>query len=338
MKYWIDICNSPHVLFFEPVIKELEKQGHSVIVTARDFASTVSLLDKKQIPYKLIGKHGGKYRLMKAFSLVTRELRLFAYLINIKIDKALGHASYDSALVSKLLRVPSVTTFDYEYADTIHKVLLKYVNSCIIPVYIPRESLTRFGIKKENIHYFHGLKELVYLKNFQPQRRFVTDLLDEKKINIVIRPPADMSEYYRDVKQHLVYEICDYLHEKMQETCHVVLTPRTEEQGAWFKKKYSDFLIMDKAFDGPQLMYWSDYVLSAGGTMIREAAALGTQAISISDLKLGAVDKHLVSTGKLIYIKNLNDFVELELKKRDKDNTCIDDSVFNEYMDYITKN
>ena len=45
MKIWIDIVNTPHVRFFNGIIKKLRKDGHEVLITARDFSNIHDLLD-----------------------------------------------------------------------------------------------------------------------------------------------------------------------------------------------------------------------------------------------------------------------------------------------------
>lgn len=338
MTFWIDICNSPHVLFFEPVIKELKKQGHTVIVTARDFASTIKMLENKNISFKLIGSHGGSFRISKLFHMLSREIQLFFYLRKKNINIALGHASYDSAVVAKMLKIPSITTFDYEYADTIHKVLLKHVTYCIIPRYIPKDRIKKFGIQEQNIFYFDGLKENIYLKDFKADKSKVKDLIKENKINIFFRPPAESSEYYRNIEMNITFQICDYLSELNDHNLNVLVAPRTKKQETFFKENYKKLNIIGDVYDGPQLMYWSDYVFSAGGTMIREAAALGTPAISITDLKIGAVDEHLIKTNKLISIKTTEDFKKITFEKKAKSVAQIKSKVFNQYMDFILNN
>jgi len=46
MKIWIDLDNTPHVPFFKPIIRELEKRGHEVVLTARDAFQVCELADR----------------------------------------------------------------------------------------------------------------------------------------------------------------------------------------------------------------------------------------------------------------------------------------------------
>ena len=332
---WIDLVNSPHVLLMEPVINELKLRHYNVIITARDFSSTLSLLDSKKIEYISVGKHGGNTKALKIFQMIYRDVRLYFLLRKKNIDLSIGQASYDSAIVSKILKIPSITTFDYEYADAILKVLLKYVSFAIIPMYIAKEKFLNYDINLDKINYFDGLKENIYLYNFIPNKESVSTLLKKDKINLLIRPAAESSEYYRGIKKHLIDEVCEYLIDNGD--YHINLAPRTRSQANKYKMKFPTINILEDSFDGPQLVYWSDAVISSGGTMIREAAALGTIAISSTDLKVGAVDQYLIDSKLLHYIKSLDNFKEISLLKSNKDKNSISDKVFNQFINFVEK-
>lgn len=332
-KIWIDITNTPHVLFFEPVLKELDKRGISYVITARDFAQTYDLLDKKGIPYIKVGKHGGDSRLRKAINFIKREIKLFNIIRKESVNLSLGHASYDSAVISKFLGLKSITTFDYEYATTIHKILLKYVTKCIVPSVIPKDRLTVYGIDEHNIHFYNGLKEDIYLKDFKADFDSVENYFDRDKINVFVRPPAEMSEYYKGIKEHLAYELCEFLDGKND--YNVIIAPRDNTQLKKYRDAFKDSIVLDHAFNGPQMMYFSDIVISSGGTMIREAAALGSLSISTTELKIGAVDEYLINKGLLKHITSIKEFSKLTKEDYATKATVFDDRVFNEYIEFV---
>ena len=76
-------------------------------------------------------------------------------------------------------------------------------------------------------------------------------------------------------------------------------------------------LIPASAVDGPNLVWHSDLVISGGGTMNREAAALGVPVYSIFRGQIGAVDRHLSATGCLVLLEGVEDVrTKLILKRR----------------------
>jgi predicted glycosyltransferase len=311
MKIWIDMTNSPHVLFFRPIISELESRGHKVTITARDFAQTISLLDKQKIPYTKIGRHQGRNYFLKVRGLFARSFRLIAFARKKKFDLALSHNSNDIAVAAYLLRIPLVTMFDYEHAKS-HHINLRLATKILVPDLIPNKPLYKYGAKDRKIDKYAGLKEEVYLADFIPDAGLLKTLgIDEKKILVTIRPPATMSHYHR-IENPFFDRLLEHLGKK-KDVAMVVL-PRTKEQGEdILKKKISNLLIPKEAIDGPSLEFFSDIVISAGGTMNRESVALGTPVYTIFAPEMGAIDRNLIRQGKL---KKLTDLKQLKLQKK----------------------
>jgi predicted glycosyltransferase len=71
-----------------------------------------------------------------------------------------------------------------------------------------------------------------------------------------------------------------------------------------------------EALDGANLIAAADLVVSAGGTMNREAAALGVPAASIYAGKWAAIDEQLAQDGRLQKLKSPADFQSLPLQKK----------------------
>jgi predicted glycosyltransferase len=93
----------------------------------------------------------------------------------------------------------------------------------------------------------------------------------------------------------------------------VVLLPRNERQGSWLRERWPDLFasgrvrIPESVVDGLNLIWYSDLVVSGGGTMNREAAALGVPVYSIFRGKTGAVDRYLSDTGRLVMLESADD-------------------------------
>ena len=141
MNIWIDLTNSPHVLVMRPVIEDLRRRGHQVEVTARDFAQTLELCDRFGIAHTAIGHHRGAGLADKARGLAARSFALARWARPRGFDLALGHGSNDVTVAAKLLRVPSATTFDYEWAKVQHTVNCRLAAAVVVPDVIPPERL-----------------------------------------------------------------------------------------------------------------------------------------------------------------------------------------------------
>lgn len=315
LNIWIDVTNSPHVLFFRPIIKELINQGHKVTVTSRDFSQTIDLLSNFKIKHTSFGKYGGKDIFNKGFNLIKRSYQLYKFAKNKNFDLALSHNSVDICVVSKILGIPVIDIFDYEYAQ-FHNINFRCSTKIMCPEYISNKDIIKYGGRKEKIIKYNGLKEQMYFFDYVFDEKILTKLkIDEKKIIVVFRPPAESSLYHKGTKNRIYLDLIDFLGSK--KNTFVVYLGRNKDQIKLIKeKKYKNFLVPEKAIDAPSLIKKSDIVISAGGTMNREAVALGTPVYTIFALKMGGVDRYLIKKGYLRELKKVNDV--LVIKKRTK--------------------
>lgn len=310
LSIWIDAVNSPHVLFFTPVIRRLEEMGHSVTVTARDYAQTLALIDKYGLKASVFGRHAGRSVVKKAAFFLARATWLVLFGLERKFDLALSHNSSDMALAAAVLNIPHIMFHDYEYAVVAHRLNSIFVDRLVFPEPVNIEKLEKmFG--RRIFDNYPGLKEQVYLPgwDFEEVRRELG--IDGRKILGVVRPPADFSLYHR-FENPLFYEVLDYLGQSRAE---ILVLPRTDQQREEISRKYPGFLVPDRAVDGPSLVREADFVVSAGGTMNREAAVLGTPAYSIFAGKMGDVDRYLIKLGAVVRVEKPEDIKVVKKKK-----------------------
>jgi hypothetical protein len=333
LNIWIDITNSPHVLFFRPIIKQLKKRGHKVTVTYRDFAQTKDLIKKFNIKAQLFGKYGGKSIFNKVCALISRSFKLFKFAKHKNFDLALSHNSVDICVVSKLLGIKCIDIFDYEFAQ-FHHINVRCSNIIMCPKYIKLKDLKKYGCKKNKLISVPFLKEQMYLSDYNFNNNILKKLnLDSKKVIIVFRPPAEMSLYHKGIKNNLYKKLLFYL--KNKNNIQVVFLPRTDEQKEYIcSKNYSNFIIPKKAIDAPSLIKKSDIVISAGGTMNREAAVLGTPVYTSLALRLGGVDKYLIKKKLLIKLNKVSD-LKINKKKRSKGLKFISCNYFVDFFESI---
>jgi predicted glycosyltransferase len=305
VRVWVDLTNSPHVLVMRPVIEELRRRGADVEVTARDFAQTLGLLERFRIDHTAIGHHRGGHVAAKALGLAQRSGALTRWAAGRRFDLALGHGSNDVSIAAKLLRIPSVTSFDYEFATVQHSINCRLAERIVVPAAIPPERLERYGATPRKLRPYEGLKEEYYLADFEPDPRVVAELgLDLAKPLAVVRTPPAVSLYHR-FEAPLFGQVLDRLRGQQ-----VVVLPRVDSQRA----ELGGFIVPERAVDAQSLIAYADLVISAGGTMNREAVALGTPVFTTFEGRLGAVDERLIAEGRL---RRLDRAEDVELVKRD---------------------
>jgi predicted glycosyltransferase len=294
---WVDLTNSPHVLFFRPILRRFDDAGVPWVVTARDFAQTLGLLELYRIPHTVVGRHGGARVAGKALGLARRSLALTRFgRAHREIGQAVSHGSNDLAVAARLLRLHSTVIHDFEGATGMHRVNFRLADKVMVPEVIPFEALRRLGLDRRRYRPYPGIKEQVTLADFDPDPTVLDALaLDPARPIAVLRPPATMSLYHRGLENTLFDEVLAHLRAS---DAQVVLLPRTGAQAAGFAG-VTDVIIPTRPVDGPSLVYAADLVVSAGGTMNREAALLGTPTWTTFAGELGAVDRMLIDSGRM---------------------------------------
>ncbi len=319
MRVWIDLTNSPHVLVMRPVIDALRAEGHEVQVTARDFAQTLGLLRRFEIPHTTIGRHQGERLTAKGVGLARRSAALTRWALSEgratgrgRFDIALGHGSNDVSVAAALLRIPSSTMFDYEWAAVQHHVNCRLARAVVVPDSIPPERLERYGARGK-VRAYEGLKEEYYLADFEPRPTVLQELgLDPARAIVVVRTPPEVSLYHR-FENDLFAAVLERLRTAAAvDGLQPVLLPRTDSQRKELRG-VPGFVVPEQAIDAQSLIAYADLVISAGGTMNREAVALGTPVYTTFEGRPGAVDERLIGQGRL---RKLTAVEDLDLAKR----------------------
>lgn len=332
MKIWIDFANSPHVLFFLPLIRRFRASGHQVRITLRDFAQTVALARKFDLTGEVIGKHGGGNRLLKVFNILGRASALREFVRRDPPDLAVSHNSYAHAIAAWRLGIPSATLMDYEYQPANH-ISFRLADRVIVPRVFPDDRLRACGASPERVFRFDGLKEEIYLSDFEPHAEGLPILVEpcvpriggaperipvhlgrEDRIVVVLRPPPTMAAYHR-FENPLFPRVLDRIAER--DDVLAILLCRTEAQAGEYRSLGPRNVVLPlDALDGPELMCHADLVISAGGTMNREAAVLGTPAATIFAGTIGAVDRWLIDQGRVANLASADDVARMTLARK----------------------
>jgi predicted glycosyltransferase len=314
VRVWVDITNSPHVLFFRPLISILHERGDEVDVTAREYAQTLELLDLHGIEHTVVGHHGGASTFGKARAMAERLPALHRFARGRGYDVALAHGSHDLTLTARRLGTPSATSFDYEYAWLQHQLGCRSAKRVVVPDVIPADVLGGYGVGPKKLRRYPGLKEDYYLADLEPDPA-VLDILgvNRDRVIVVLRPPPDVSLYHRHANQ-LFPETLRVLGSR--DDVHAVVLPRVEGQRDFVRGLgLASVIVPEHAVDAQSLIALADLVVSAGGTMNREAVSLGVPVYTVFGGRLGAVDQHLIREGKL---RELTDPAAIELRKKEE--------------------
>jgi predicted glycosyltransferase len=305
-KIWIDLDNSPHVPFFLPIIEELEKAGYQVLLTARDSYQVCELLRLHRLSCRIVGRHYGKRQILKLLGTALRTLQLLPQAIKEKPDLVVSHGSRAQFLVGLLLRIPTIMMYDYEFVNATGFLHPEWL---FVPEVIPAERLSQ---RPDHLFRYRGLKEDVYVPRFRPDSSVRTFLgISEDEIVVTLRPPATEAHYHNPEGEEFLAACIEFL--LHQPAVRVVMLPRNQKQAAILCSRWTQpieekrIVIPQNAVDGLNLIWHSDLVISGGGTMNREAAALGVPVYSIFRGRMGAVDQYLVDTGRLTVIETIED-------------------------------
>ncbi len=336
MRIWIDLANSPHVPFFRSLANEFIHRHHEVVFTARAFAETVALAEAAGLAPQVIGEHGGQKLSSKAGNLVQRALGLARWARGRSIDLALSHNSYSQILAARALSLRAVTLMDYEHQPANH-LAFRLASRIIVPRAFPESALSRFGATAAKIRRYDGIKEDVYLADFQSDPEFTKQLselgITASDVLVTVRPPASEALYHR-FENELFDQLLDHL--SATPLVKTVLLPRNDAQRKTYSTRANSQLIVPLGpIDGANLIAHSDLIVSAGGTMNREAATLGIPAASIYLGEWAAIDEELVKQGRLQRISTVEQIRALPLQKKVSANACRAIHVAGEVADLI---
>jgi len=312
VRVWVDFTASAHPLVFRPLVERLEAQGHEVEITARDYAQTLQLIESHGMTATVVGHHGGRSSLGKARQMTSRLRALRAWARRREFDLALAHGSHELTITARRLGIPSSTTFDYEWAWLQHQLGCRAATRVVVPESIPPERLARYGAQPPKLQQYPGLKEEYYLSDFEPDRTVLDEWgIDPARVLVVLRPPPDVSLYHRH-SNPLFPQTLE--HVGTDDGVHAFVIPRTEEQRDYVRSlELPSVIVPEDAVDAQSLIAFADLVVSAGGTMNREAAALGVPVYTTYGGRLGGVDEQLIREGRL---RPLTDPRALDLDKR----------------------
>lgn len=303
---WIDLDNSPHVPFFAPIIRELQSRGYSIHLTARDAFQVKELVELFHLKCSCIGRHYGKHKIFKLVGVLIRAMQLLPFIVRHRPDLAVSHGSRAQLVLASALRIPTLHIGDYEHATWWAIIHPSWV---LIPQVI---SVDQIREPRDRILTYPGIKEDVYVPAFTPDPSIRSQLsLSDDDIVITVRPPASEAHYHNPLSDKLFVAAIEFL--SLDSRVKIVVLPRNHRQSESIGKAWPELfaagrmMVPTHVVDGLNLIWFSDAVISGGGTMNREAAALGVPVYSIFLGQIGAVDSYLAATRRLVMIETAED-------------------------------
>jgi len=251
-------------------------------------------------------------------------------------DLAVSHNSYAQIAAAAALGIKTVTLMDYEHQPANH-LAFRLASRVIVPRAFPAAELRKYGASLRKVNRYEGTKEDVYLADFVPDRSFADVLrklgVASEDVLVVVRPPAREALYHR-FENELFDELLARL--SSHDDAKIILLPRSDAQRLEYEKRgWPNMIIPRKALDGANLIAATDLVVSAGGTMNREAAALGVPAVSIYAGEWAAIDEELVREGRLQRISSREEIESLRIVKKSGLNPRRASHVYNEIVGLV---
>ena len=309
MRVWVDLTNTAHVVVLRPLVELLEARGDEVVLTARPLSHTVELLDDWGHPYTAFGEHGGVRRASKARAALSRARQMVSFgRSHGPFDFAFAHGSTDLPIASRRLRIFNTTMFDYEWALAQHHLNCRLANRVLVPEAIPVERLRKFGARGAKLVRYPGLKEEYVLHGFEPDASVVDSLdLDPSRPLAVVRTAPSYALYLGGSETPVLPRLLRSLADQEAQT--VVLVRNAEQASEVRGLNLPGVTVPGRAIDSRSLVAFADALVSAGGSMNREAAALGTPVWTMFEGRMGGVDEQLMREGRLRVLHDPSDVV-----------------------------
>jgi uncharacterized protein len=304
VKVWIDLSNSPHPLLFAPIERRLGSDGHDVIVTARENAQTVELARERWPDVDVIGGQSPKAKKAKLAAIGRRVADLRRWATKTRPDVALSHNSYAQIMAARSLGIPAVTAMDFEHQPANH-VAFRLATRVLIPEVLPLDAVRWQGATAGKIVRYAGLKEELYIGDFQPDPLILAKLglTMRPETLVVARTPPSRAVYHgfaNPMFEDALRTVC-----AMKNVVCVALTRHPEQAAAIEALELSNCIVPPRAIDSRSLIYAADAMIGGGGTMTREAALMGIPTWTVFAGRPPAVDLWLERQGTLARLTNV---------------------------------
>jgi predicted glycosyltransferase len=315
VKVWIDIENPPQVQYLLPFVSAFEAAGATTVITARDYGSTLEMLERAGVEAHVSGARVGRGTLRKMSAGAWRALELWRHFDRDGAPDTVLAASRAAAVAAWRLGIPSFLIDDYEH---VHVSVYRVTRSTILhPEVIDPEVFVRRGLRPGQLRPFRGIKEDLTFAGVDVDAAEPYDLgsTPDGAVRVLFRPPSETSHYYQKASSTMARATLAHL---ARSSALVVFSPREPGQVSLLdglEWRHAP-ITLQRPVPFVPLLKSVDAVVCSGGTMLREAAFLGIPAYSIFQSEIGAVDRWLEKIGRARLIAGPSDVSRIELKRR----------------------
>jgi predicted glycosyltransferase len=262
------------------IAKRLRKSGHEVIFTTREHFDTVALahiLGEKPI---VVGKYSPATLISRLEASAKRIIQFSKLFRDNPPNIAISHQSVELCRTAFGLGIPIILTADTPHAKAVNKLTIPFATTLIVSEAMPKRFLKNYC--PDDIIWFKGVDETAWIKDLKPPKTF-----GHKEPLILVRELETKAAYAVGTVDR-TSEIA----RKLGSLGNVLILKRYDVAGK------NDFV------DSVKLVANADLVVSAGGTLSREAALQGVPSIVVSELGRTYVNKYLERKGFPIFMSN----------------------------------
>jgi len=323
MKVWIDFLTPKYLLFFTKLAERLRSSGHEVLLTTRAHREVLGLMKLKDVEALVVGRYGLTLR-EKLVASIERMRELIPKISDFGPDVAISHSSPEAARVAFGLGIPHYSVSDTPHNVPVMKLTLPLSALLFCPWVIPKDVWLEFGISSDRIIQYRGIDQIAWIKDFKPDADYVKSLgIPINRDIITIRESEVFASYLLgsvDSLAPVTDSLLPYLIKKFDDAFFVIL-PRYEHQIEYIRSKYGDdrILVLDRAFDGANVIYFSKVFIGGGGTMTGEAALLGVPTISAYPKGGLYIIDYLVKMGLVFHVGSVQEVFGLIEKMLEDD-------------------
>jgi len=349
---WFDLVTPKSVLFFKPILEEIQKRGRKVLVTAREgvaYSEVVKLLNLYKIDFVNRGEFGGAELKDKLRASIERQKALMEFVSLYDIDRLVCLCSVDANRVAFGLGIPIINFYDIplsDYTTNFKKALpqarlaLPLSSKVFKPFIVPDEIFLRFSLEEEQIFEYGFIDPVIWLKDFRPDFEYVKTVLkpyaiDYNKKIIIIREEEYKSSYV-EKKYPILYEALPEIHKSTD--ANIVIIPRYESK--YLKKEFPFSFVLKEKVKIQHLLAYADLFIGGGGTLNTEACFFGTPTISTRSF-ISHYDKYQIDNHLMKWVQTKEELIDLTLellknKKEKKSYNVLKNMEFN--LDILVNN
>jgi predicted glycosyltransferase len=281
-----------------------------VLITARDNAQTAPLALERWPEAEVIGGQSPRAKPAKVRAIGRRIVDLRRWAARTRPDVALSHNSYAQIVAARARRMPVVTTMDFEHQPANH-LAFRLADTVVVPEVLPIGALKRHGARPSKVIRYPGLKEELYVGDFEPDATILqkVGLAARPRTVVVLRTPPSRAVYH-PAGNPLFDAVLRSLTAHDETVC-LALTRHPEQVAAIERLRLGNCIVPREAIDSRSLIYAADAMIGAGGTMTREAALMGIPTWTLFAGQVPAVDRWLEGQRLLTRLADASQLAEL---------------------------